>query len=83
MFLQKKKDYAENPDYAFEHLKSQFMNLQAAQRNINKKADVPAISNVQVRTSLNELKQGNCLSFLSFLEKKSITFNMFCRLQQS
>ena len=52
------QEYDENIDY--EH---QFMNLQAAQKSINKKADSfqpPApLSATQIQNALKELKQGN------------------------
>jgi hypothetical protein len=48
----------EHPDY--ENLKQQFLNLQAAQRNINKKADEnPApYSETKVQLELSQLRQG-------------------------
>lgn len=62
------QEYEENPDY--EHVKQQFMNLQAAQRTIHKKADdIPAVapfSHAKIQKSLGELKQGkNLINFLS------------------
>lgn len=40
-------------------MRSQYLNLQAAQKTINKKADaVPVYSAEKVRSSLSELRQG-------------------------
>lgn len=61
VFFLRQQEYDENPDY--EHVKQQFMNLQAAQRSIIKKADDGPVqaapySTAKIQKSLNELKQG-------------------------
>lgn len=63
------QDYDENPDYA--HVKQQFMNLQAAQRSINKKSDemiapVP-FSDAKIKNSLSELRQGKASTLISVI----------------
>lgn len=62
MFYDFSQEYDENPDY--EHVKQQFMNLQAAQRSIVKKQDDAPVQAVpmsasKIQQSLSELKQGN------------------------
>lgn len=85
------QNYDDNPDY--ENTRQQFINLQEAQRTIQKKDDdipVAPVSGAQIRQSLSELKQGddnkhpyqkkiNNLSVIC----DSISHILFFRLQQS
>lgn len=61
-FFSIRQDYDDSQDENSEHMRQQFLNLQAAQRGINKKSEVqpvqPPLSGQQIEQALTELKQG-------------------------